>query len=107
LDNGKFRRMTGVPAVWVNAITADGGTGVWISEQDRGLLHVVDDVVVQQMPWSHLAGNGTPAAVLTVDRTRGGLGVGLFGGGVVHLKYPGVRASRVNCTPPSCKACMD
>jgi len=92
-ENGKFHRVTGVPALWVNAITADGGAGVWISDQDRGLLHVVDDRVVQQMPWSQLAGDGAPAAVLVADRARGGLWLGFFRGGVIYLKDGHIEAS--------------
>ena len=75
-----------MPAGWVNAITPDGRTGVWISDQDRGLLHVVDDAVVQQIPWSQLGGDGAVAAVLVADRARGGLWLGFFRGGVVYLK---------------------
>jgi signal transduction histidine kinase/ligand-binding sensor domain-containing protein len=85
-ENGRFRSLRGVPAGWVNAITPDGGTGVWISDQDRGLLHVVDDAVVQQIPWSQLGGDGAVAAVLLADGAQGGLWLGFFRGGVVYLK---------------------
>ena len=85
--------MRGVPAGWVNAITPDGGTGIWISDQDRGLLHVVDDAVVQRIPWSQLGGDGNVAATLVADRARGGLWLGFFRGGVVYLKNGQIEAS--------------
>jgi signal transduction histidine kinase len=92
-ENGRFRRVRGVPARWVNAITADGRTGVWISDQDRGLLHVVDDAVVQQIPWSQAGGDGSVAGVLLADRARGGLWLGFFRGGVAYLKDGQIEAS--------------
>src|SRR5262249_33335578 len=92
-ENGKFRRVKGVPAGWGNAIARDGLCGVWISDQDRGLLHVVDDAVVQQIPWSQLGGDGGVAAVLVADRARGGLWLGFFQGGVVYLKDGRIEAS--------------
>jgi signal transduction histidine kinase len=82
-----------VPAGWVNAFTPDGRSGVWISDQDRGLLHVVDDAVVQRIPWSQLGGDGAVAAVLLADRAGGGLWLGFFRGGVVYLKDGQIEAS--------------
>ena len=86
LENGRFRSASGVPTLWVNAMTPDGGTGLWMSDQDRGLLHVVDDAVVQQIPWSQFGDDGRVAATLLADRARGGLWLGFFGGGVAYLK---------------------
>ena len=86
LENGRFRGVSGVPTLWVNAMTPDGGTGLWMSDQDRGLLHVVDDAVVQQIPWSQFGEEGRVAATLLADRARGGLWLGFFGGGVAYLK---------------------
>ena len=92
-ENGRFHSVRGVPAGWVNAITPDGRTGIWISDQDRGLLHVVDDAVVQRIPWSQLGGDGNVAATLVADRARGGLWLGFFRGGVVFLKNGQIEAS--------------
>jgi signal transduction histidine kinase len=77
----------------VNAIEADGQTGVWISDQDRGLLHVVDDALVQQIPWSQTGSDGSVAGALLADRARGGLWLGFFRGGVAYLKDGHIEAS--------------
>ena len=85
-ENGKFHRVSGVPAVWVNAMTPDGDRGLWISDQDRGLLHVVGDTVVDWIPWSQLGGDGVVASTLVTDQAHGGVWLGFFRGGVMYLK---------------------
>src|SRR5262249_46223256 len=91
-ENGKFRRVKGVPAGWVNAIARDGLSGVWISDQDRGLLHVVDDAVVQQIPWSQLGGDGGVAAGLLAGRAPAGPWARVFSGGGGFSKRRGHEA---------------
>lgn len=92
-EDGRFRRMSGVPAGWVNAMTADGDRGLWISDQDRGLLHVIGDAVVERIPWSQLGGDGVVASTVVTDRPRGGLWLGFFRGGVARLKHGQVQES--------------
>jgi signal transduction histidine kinase/ligand-binding sensor domain-containing protein len=85
-ENGRFRRVGGVPAVWVNAMIPDGDTGLWISDQDQGLLHVIGDNVAERIPWSQLGGDGVVASTLATDGARGSLWLGFFRGGVAYLK---------------------
>jgi signal transduction histidine kinase/ligand-binding sensor domain-containing protein len=85
-ENGRFHRVSGVPAVWVNAMTPDGDRGLWISDQDRGLLHVIGETVVEGIPWSELGGDGVVASTLVTDQAHGGVWLGFFRGGVAHLK---------------------
>ena len=92
-EHGTFTTLRAAPAGWVNAITADpSGAGVWISYQDHGLVHLVDDKVVEQIPSSKLGANG-PASTVVPDQARGGLWLGFFQGGLVHFKDGQVRES--------------
>jgi len=91
-ENGRFSQVKGVPGGWVNAITGDMGRGVWISYESLGLVHWVDDRIVEKVLWSRFGGNVVAASVI-LDPARGGLWLGFFQGGLVHLKDGQVRAS--------------
>jgi PAS domain S-box-containing protein len=84
-EGGKFHALRDAPAGWVNAITAEPTVaGVWVSYQDQGLVRLVDDKVVEQIPWSKLGGE-VVASTVVPDSVRGGLWLGFFQGGLVHL----------------------
>ena len=91
IENGRFTRLPDVPGGYVNAIAGDGGDGVWIGYQDRGLNHVVQDRVVEKVPWSTLA-HGV-ASTITLDPQKKGLWIGFFDGGLVHFDGDQVRES--------------
>ena len=91
-ENGKFTLLKEIPAGWVNAIVGDTHGGVWISDQDLGLLHWVDGKLTEKFPWSALGGNVIASAVLP-DVVRGGLWLGFFQGGVSHFKDGRIDAS--------------
>ncbi|HLJ44371.1 MAG TPA: two-component regulator propeller domain-containing protein [Bryobacteraceae bacterium] len=57
---------------------------LWISDQDRGLLHLCDRKVVDVTPWSSF--NNEEAVVIEPDRRSGALWLGLSKGGVAHFK---------------------
>ena len=69
----------------VSGIAADGAGNVWISNQKHGLLHLVGNHVVEQIPWDKL-GHKDFALSLLADPVHGGLWLGLFQGGLVYWK---------------------
>ncbi|MBV8573142.1 MAG: hypothetical protein JO319_21180, partial [Acidobacteriaceae bacterium] len=91
-EGARFNRLRDVPGGWVNTITKDGNGGLWISYEDYGLLRVVNEKVVERIPWSKFGGMAV-ASVLIADRIHGGLWLGFFQGGVVYFKDGQVRAS--------------
>jgi signal transduction histidine kinase/ligand-binding sensor domain-containing protein len=64
----------------------------WITDQDQGLIHVIGDEVVQRIPWSAL-GHDDHATALVADRSRAGLWLGFYNGGIVFLKDGMIRTS--------------
>ena len=91
-ENGRFSLVKEVPPGWVNAITGDGNTGIWISYQDLGLVHWIDRNVVERFPWSTFGGNVVASAVMP-DPVRGGLWLGFFQGGLLHFRDGQIRES--------------
>ena len=91
-ENGKFSTVKEVPSGWVNAITGDTKTGVWISYQDHGLVHWIDGKVVETVPWSKLGGDVVASSIMP-DPVGGGLWLGFFQGGLVHYRDGQVAAS--------------
>jgi len=91
-ENGRFSKVKGVTGGWVNAITGDANEGVWLSYENLGLVHSVDDKIVDRVPWSRFGGNVVAASVIA-DPGRGGLWLGFFQGGLVHFKDGEIRAS--------------
>jgi len=67
----------------VHIITEDSGGDIWISDQDRGLLRFRGDESPRTVPWSTFGGKRVRS--MLPDRTRGGLWLGFYGGGVVHF----------------------
>jgi signal transduction histidine kinase/ligand-binding sensor domain-containing protein len=91
LDNGRFLPVSGLPNA-VTSITGDTAGNVWISDEHRGLFHLVRKHVVEQIPWTKL-GIRPSARALAADPSGGGLWLGSFAGGVTYLKDGRVRAS--------------
>ena len=76
----------------VHFITGDNSGNVWISEH-RSFLHLLDERLVGQIPWSEL-GRSQSAAVLLSGREPGGVWLGFWvGGGVSYFKDGRLRAS--------------
>ncbi|MBV9669450.1 MAG: hypothetical protein JOZ43_00715, partial [Acidobacteriales bacterium] len=91
-ENGRFSVVKEVPGGWVNAISGDGGTGVWISYESLGLVHWADSKITERVPWSKF-GSSVVAASVIPDPINGGLWIGFFQGGLVHFKDGQIQAS--------------
>jgi signal transduction histidine kinase/ligand-binding sensor domain-containing protein len=91
LKDGRFLPVHGVPGGTVYAIAGDGAGNLWISNQERGLVHLFGESV-EQIPWATF-GHQDSASALSLDSVRGGLWLGFVSGGVVHFKDGQVRAS--------------
>ena len=64
---------------------------LWISNMNRGLLHLLRGRVFELLPWTKFGGKH--ATFLTVDSIRGGLWLGFAQGGVAFFKDGQVRES--------------
>ena len=80
------------PVSVVNAMTEDRRGNLWIADLDRGLIRVVADRAVQQIPLSAL-GRTDFITRLAADPEREGLWVGFAEGGVVRYTEGRVSAS--------------
>ncbi|MBV8830904.1 MAG: hypothetical protein JO108_16910, partial [Acidobacteriaceae bacterium] len=91
-EHGRFHRLRDLPGGWVNTIIGDGNGGLWISYQDDGVIRVLNDKVIERIPWSRV-GDHVVASALVADPSHGGLWLGFFQGGLVYFKDGHVRAS--------------
>lgn len=62
----------------------DSAGNLWIADQQRGLLHVSGNKLVERIPWASL-GHKDFALSLAADHLRGGLWLGFFGGGISYF----------------------
>ena len=93
LENDRFIPVSGVPAGIVHSIAEGTAGDLWISHQDDGLIHLVGQRVVEQIPWAKL-GHRDFAYAMLPDPTRGGLWLGFCpGGGVANFNDGQVRAA--------------
>jgi len=92
LENDRFISVIGVPGGAVHAIAEDTASNLWIASQDFGLFQLLQENVVQQIPWARL-GHKDHATALVADPLQGGLWLGFYEGGVTHFKDGQVRAS--------------
>lgn len=72
-----------LPTRNVHAIVDDGAGGVWVSEQEQGLLHHTSDGRVEVVKWSAFGGRDARALAAARD---GSLWVGFWQGGVVQYR---------------------
>ena len=84
-ENDRFIPIRDAPGGRVSGIAADGAGNVWISNQKHGLLHLVGNHLVEQIPWDKLGHKDFALSVLA-DPVHGGLWLGLFRGGLVYWK---------------------
>ena len=92
LDRGHLVSVSGVPKGFIDAIGEDSEGNLWIAHRDAGLLRLSPGLAVQQVPWNAIGQSG-PAKSVAVDPVQGGLWLGFWSGGVVHLVGGRVRAS--------------
>ena len=91
-DGNKFIPLPSVPTRIVYNIVEERTGEFWITDQDQGLIHLIGDKVVQRIPWSAL-GHDDHATAMVADRTRAGLWLGFYNGGVVFVKDGTIRTS--------------
>jgi len=93
-ENGRFHRVSGVPdTIWI-AMFADAREGVWISYPGSGLFHVIDESVVESMPWPWFPRGPDPRlSAIAADPPTGGLWLGFLHGGVAYFKDRKVQTS--------------
>ncbi len=90
-ENGRFIPVGSVPGGYVHAIAGDGTGNIWIADQEHGLFHLLQAILVEQIPWARL-GRKDFAYALLPDRV-GGLWIGFYLGGVAYFKDGQLRAS--------------
>jgi ligand-binding sensor domain-containing protein len=84
-EGGGSTQVSGISGEQVHAITGDDRGNLWLGH-DRGLFHVRDGSVVEQIPWQKL-GHMQSASTLVSHRDQKGLwiGFGFKDGGIVHF----------------------
>ena len=88
-QGGQWTRLPVTTSGYVQAITDDPSANLWISDQERGLLRLRDNQIVETIPWKRLGGR--PARALSADPHGDGLWLGFFGGGIAHYSGGQVR----------------
>src|SRR4029077_2367395 len=88
----RFVPIRGAPGGYTLSIVDDAAGTVWIANQEKGLVRVSPSHGVQQIPWATL-GHTYHATVLVADRSRGGLWIGFYSGGVAYFEDGQIRAS--------------
>jgi signal transduction histidine kinase/ligand-binding sensor domain-containing protein len=83
-EGGRFTPVNGLPT-GVQAFAGDAAGNIWVSE-DATLTHLVDQRVVERIPWTRL-GSRVPASSILWDPGEGGLWLGFRDGtGVAYVK---------------------
>ncbi len=85
VENDRFIPIRDAPEGKVSGIAADGAGNLWISNRSHGLVHLLGNRVVEQIPWDRL-GHKDFALSLLADPLLGGLWLGFFRGGLVYWK---------------------
>ncbi len=91
LENGRFVAVKNMPGGPVYSIAEDPSGNLWIANKNNGLIHLLRDGRVQQIPWAGL-GHKDYALALAVDPLQRGLWLGFYEGGIVYFADGRVRA---------------
>ena len=91
-EGGRFVPLSSVFTRVVYNIVEPRPGELWISDHDRGLIHVIGDEEVAAIPWSAL-GRDAHANALVADRARNGLWVGFHKGGVAFVNNGAIRTA--------------
>jgi signal transduction histidine kinase/ligand-binding sensor domain-containing protein len=84
-DQKRFAPVRSLSTRIVYGIAEEGPGEFWISDQENGLIHLVAGQVVTRTPWPAL-GHKDHATALVFDRTRAGLWLGFYNGGVAFVQ---------------------
>jgi signal transduction histidine kinase/ligand-binding sensor domain-containing protein len=91
-ESGRFVLAGAIQSAQVHGITSDHGGSLWLSG-DQNLFRVVENRVVEQIPWSRLETKEAATALLPSGE-EGGLWLGFrLGRGVIYLKDSQIRQS--------------
>jgi len=90
-EDGRFAPVKAVVDGPILSITGDSSGNLWISNVNRGLVHLLRGRVVKAVPWTKFGRNR--AAFLAFDAARGGVWLGFTEGGVSYFKDGQVRES--------------
>jgi signal transduction histidine kinase/ligand-binding sensor domain-containing protein len=93
IEGERFERVSTVPSGPIDAMAQDPAGILWIAHRAEGLLRLAPDGKVTRIPWSDLGPDG-PAGIIAVDPKDGGLWLGLYTGGIVHVVDGHARASK-------------
>jgi signal transduction histidine kinase len=91
-DQHRFTPIRSLATRVVYGIAEERPGELWISDQENGLIHLVGGQVVTRAPWSAL-GHDDHATALVFDRTRAGLWLGFYNGGVAFVQDATTRES--------------
>src|SRR5262249_50665879 len=91
-EDGQFHPVAVPRSPFVFSFAEESPGNIWLNDRALGLFHLVDGRLVEQIPWEGL-GRKDHATVLIADRTKGGLWLGFFQGGVEYFKNGQVHAS--------------
>ena len=90
IQNDRFVQINTEPGGG-NSMALDSAGNLW-ANRSHGLLHLLGESLVEQIPWAQLGPDGL-AASLVPDSLQHGLWLGFFKGGVAYFKDGQVRAS--------------
>ena len=89
LKDDHFTPIADFPSGIVTSIAGDGRGSLWLAHLDRGLIHLQQNRVVEQVPWAKL-GRKDNALALVAD-SSGGVWLGFSQGGIAYFSGGGVR----------------
>ncbi|HET6899553.1 MAG TPA: two-component regulator propeller domain-containing protein, partial [Vicinamibacteria bacterium] len=92
IENERYAPIRGVPGGVVRGMAEDTEGTLWSANQDAGLVGRSRDGLVRQIPWTRL-GHDDFAISMIADPVAGGLWLGFFRGGIVHVREGEARAS--------------
>ena len=90
-EDGRFAPLKAVVDGPNLSMVGDSSGNLWISNVNRGLVHLLQGRVVEAVPWTTFGRNR--AAFLAFDAARGGVWLGFTEGGVSFFKDGQVRES--------------
>ncbi|HEU4769535.1 MAG TPA: two-component regulator propeller domain-containing protein, partial [Pyrinomonadaceae bacterium] len=90
LKSDRFVPVASIPYGIVFSFTDDGAGNLWMSHQE-GLFRLLQERVVERVPWAQL-GRKEPAKAVFHDAVQGGLWLGFRDGGAAYFKEGQLRA---------------
>jgi signal transduction histidine kinase/streptogramin lyase len=91
-ETDRFTAVSALPGGFVHSIAGDAAGNLWISNQDRGLYHLIGQNLIEQIPWAKL-GRTDFAYALSTDGMRAGVWLGFYQGGLAYFRDGEIRAS--------------